>query len=195
MNYKEAKSPDDAFLIRSGKIFIWGEIDEESSEKFVRNIRYAISKGMKEIYVYISSYGGDVDCACAIIDEINGAKKLGINVSIVALGKAYSAAAYILTFGSEKYATENTTIMFHPILFALDLDYVAAQKSYTIFSDKKYRDLITSVAKNCGYKTKKDIESFMSSIKDGMWLDVKMAISQNVIDDVWDYSWEKQSKQ
>ena len=35
----------------------------------------------------------------------------------------------------------------------------------------------------------------MSSIKDGMWLDVKMAISQNVIDDVWDYSWEKQSKQ
>ena len=182
---------DDTFLLDSGRIFIRGEIDEDQEEKFIRSLRYTTHKNIKSIYIYISSDGGDVDCACAMIDEINGAKELGHKITTVAIGKTYSAAAYILTFGSEKYASRNSNIMLHPIIFSLELDYMAPQKAYTAFTDRKYEDIIKQVANNCDKKTKQSIQKFINDIQHGLWLDPYQAKKMKVIDGLWDYSWEK----
>ena len=187
----QTKLIEDCFLLDSGRIFIRGEINEESEEKFVRSLRYCMSIDIKNIYVYISSEGGDVDSACAIIDEMNGAKKQGFKIHTIAIGKAYSAAAYILTFGSVKYATENASIMLHPILFDLDMDYVANQKAYTAFTDYKYADIINKVAKNCKKKTKSAIDKFIQDIQHGLWICPKQAKKMKIIDFIWDYSKEK----
>ena len=187
----QIKLIEDCFLLDSGRIFIRGEINEESEEKFVRSLRYCMSIDIKNIYVYISSEGGDVDSACAIIDEINGAKKQGFKIHTIAIGKAYSAGAYILTFGSVRYATENASIMLHPILFDLDMDYIANQKAYTAFTDYKYADIINKVAKNCKRKTKSSINKFVEEIQHGLWLCPKEAKKLKVIDEIWDYSLEK----
>ena len=76
---------DDTFLLDSGRIFIRGEIDEDQEEKFIRSLRYTTHKNIKSIYIYISSDGGDVDCACAMIDEINGSKDIGHKITTVAI--------------------------------------------------------------------------------------------------------------
>jgi ATP-dependent protease ClpP protease subunit len=187
----QTKLIEDCFLLDSGRIFIRGEINEESEEKFVRSLRYCMSIDIKNIYVYISSEGGDVDSACAIIDEMNGAKTQGFKIHTIAIGKAYSAAAYILTFGSVKYATENASIMLHPILFDLDMDYIANQKAYTAFTDYKYADIINKVANNCKKKTKSAIDKFVQEIQHGLWLCPKQAKKMKIIDFIWDYSKEK----
>jgi ATP-dependent protease ClpP protease subunit len=173
MNNKIQKDQEDFFLLDSGRVFIRGEINEDSEEKFVRSLRYCISMDIKNIYVYISSEGGDVDSGCAIIDEINGAKTQGFKIHTIALGKAYSAAAYILTFGSVRYATENSSIMLHPILFDLDMD------------------IIKKVANNCQRKTKASINKFIEDMQHGLWLCPKQAKRLKVIDRIWDYSLEK----
>ena len=187
----QTKLIEDCFLLDSGRIFIRGEINEESEEKFVRSLRYCMSIDIKNIYVYISSEGGDVDSACAIIDEMNGAKTQGFKIHTIAIGKAYSAAAYILTFGSVKYATENASIMLHPILFDLDMDYIANQKAYTAFTDYKYADIINKVANNCKKKTKSAIDKFIQDIQHGLWICPKQAKKMKIIDFIWDYSKEK----
>ncbi len=191
MNNKTQNNQEDFFLLDSGRIFIRGEIDEDSEEKFVRSLRYCMSIDIKNIYVYISSEGGDVDSGCAIIDEINGSKKQGFKIHTIALGRAYSAAADILTFGSVRYATENASIMLHPMLFDLDMDYIANQKAYTAFTDYKYADIIKKVAKNCKKRTKASISKFVEEIQHGLWLCPKEAKRRKVIDDIWDYSREK----
>ena len=187
----QTKFVEDYFLLDSGRIFIRGDSNEESEEKFTRSLRYCMSVDIKNIYVYISSEGGDVDSGCAIIDEINGAKKQGFKIHTIAIGKAYSAAAYILTFGSVRYATENSSIMLHPILFDLDMDYIANQRAYTAFTDYKYADIIDKVAKNCNKKTKSAIDKFVKEIQHGLWICPKQAKKMKIIDFIWDYSKEK----
>ena len=189
MNKRFQDSNDEQF-IESGRIFIRGEIDEESEEHLSRYLRQASSEGLSSVYIYISSEGGDVDSACAMIDEINGAKKRGMEIITIALGRAYSAAAYLLTFGDKKYATENTTIMLHPILFELDMDYISNQKAYTSFTEKKYDEIITKVAKNCGKTTKASIIKFRKDIEHGLWLHPSSAKKMKVVDEIWDYSKE-----
>ncbi len=185
---KKIESPNDCFLLDSGKIFLWGDIEEETARNFVRSIRYIAKKNIKEINIYIHSSGGDVDAACAIIDEIIGFSTLGFTINTIAIGKCYSAAAYILSFGTNRYATENSTIMLHPILFDLDIDYIDAQRSYTEFTNRKYKEIISRVAKNCGHRSKRSIESFMSIIKDGLWMSPSDSIEFGLVDDLWEYS-------
>ena len=83
----QTKFVEDYFLLDSGRIFIRGDINEESEEKFIRSLRYCMFMNIKDIYIYISSEGGDVDSGCAIIDEINGAKKQGFKIHTMLLEK------------------------------------------------------------------------------------------------------------
>ena len=191
MNKKTSELSED-FLLESGRIFIRGEIDEETEEKLTLSLRHLLMKKASAAYIYINSEGGDVDSACAMIDEINGAKNSGLEVNTISFGKSYSAAAYLLTFGSRRYATENSTIMLHPILFDLDMDYIANQRAYTSYTDGKYDDIISKVARNCGKKTKPSIQKFRSEIQHGLWLSPREAKKLKVIDEIWDYS--KESK-
>ena len=57
-------SPEDSFLLDCGKVFVWGDIDEDLALKFSRHIRYVASKGLKVMYVYIHYDGGIVDAVC-----------------------------------------------------------------------------------------------------------------------------------
>ena len=147
----------DYFLLNTGRIFIWGDIDEDSAEKFVKELRYVISKNITDIYIYIHSEGGEVDASCAIVDEINGAKALGCEVYTIGIGKAYSCASFILAMGSPKcrYATETTSLMLHPVSYELESDYIDAQRSYTEFTDHQYKRIVEMIARACGRKTKK----------------------------------------
>lgn len=176
-----------------GRVFLWGDITEESICSAIRQMRYIFfANKLRNLYVYIHSCGGCWDACFTMIDEMNGLHKLGANICTVALGKAYSSGALILSAGNERYATANANLMLHPMSYDSGDDYIHQQSNYADYLKRLYHNGMTIIAKNCGYETKKEIDSFMDKIKDGLWMDAKEAINFGLIDNIWDYRWERE---
>lgn len=183
------------YEIDNNRVYLWGDIDSDTVEHVISHMRYIFfAKTNKVIYLYIHSDGGDVDCCAAIIDEILGLQSIGAKIITVAIGKAFSSAAMILSVGNEKYATANTSLMLHPMSLECPIDYISKQSQYTKFAEKQYNQIITLVAKKCGHKTKAQITDFKAKIKDGLWMNTDEAIEFGLIDNVWDYDWENNYK-
>jgi ATP-dependent Clp protease protease subunit len=182
----------DDFLLEQRRIFLWGDIDEKSAEEVVKSLRFCAADSKKDITLYIHSTGGDVECAEAILDEIAGCIKRGINVYTVAIGKAYSAACYILAMGSPqcRFATNLCSLMLHPVSCEIAEDYIHHQERATAFTRKKADDLFKTVAKACGKSSNAKIAAFKEQVEKTLWLTTKEAMKYGVIDGIWDYNWE-----
>ncbi len=180
-----------SLLLHTGRIFINGDIDEEQSLSFIKNMKYLVLKKFKSIYIYINSDGGEVEAAMAIIDEIEMTIKNGVKVITICAGKAYSCGAFILIYGSERYATKHSTIMFHPVQYELYEDYVRLQQKYSEFSIRQYEKFIKEIAKKCGNKTVKAVNKFVRDVDENIWVDVHNAIKMGIIDGIWSAKLEK----
>lgn len=91
---------------------VMGRIDGFALEKFATNMEEARATGQSVIPIVISSNGGEVRAMFGMIDIIESMK---VPVATIAIGKAMSAAAALLTCGDEgmRFAYPNTTIMVH----------------------------------------------------------------------------------
>lgn len=178
--------------LEMGRVFLWGDITEESVHIAIRQMRYIFfANKNKSIYVYIHSDGGCWDACFAMIDEMNGLHRLGATIYTVALGKAYSSGAMILSAGNERYATPNANMMLHPMSYDPGGDYIHQQSNYSDYTKKLYDQGMTIIGKNCGYKTKAQLKVFLDTIKDGLWMNTKESEAFGLIDQVWDYRWER----
>lgn len=180
-------------LLDTGRIILSGEINEDTTVQFMNQIRYVCNR-QENVYVYIHSHGGEFESACAIIDEIEGFQSLGFNINTIAIGKTYSAGAFILNFGNRRYITKNAVIMLHPISYEVNPDYHEMQKNLVDFHSKQYNEFISKIAKNSGHKSKQAIATFISSVQSGLWLNAKETIKYGIVDEIWDYSKELEIK-
>lgn len=64
------------------------------------------------IVIYINSYGGEIEGLAAMVEIINS---IDNEVHTIVTGKAYSAAAILLTFGDVRYCGKHGTIMVHEV--------------------------------------------------------------------------------
>jgi ATP-dependent Clp protease protease subunit len=80
-------------FLKTRTILLSGEIDKESSERFIRQLLLLESLGNEPISVLIDSPGGDVDAGYAIFDMI---RFVSAPVRIVGMGLVASAAALVL---------------------------------------------------------------------------------------------------
>jgi ATP-dependent Clp protease, protease subunit len=88
--------PEDALaerFLKTRTILLSGEIDKESSERFIRQLLLLESLGSDPVTVLIDSPGGDVDAGYAIFDMI---RFVSAPVRIVGMGLVASAAALVL---------------------------------------------------------------------------------------------------
>ena len=178
--------------LNSGRVFLWGDVNEESCKSVVVKMRYIVfDLKQKNIWLYIHTSGGELDSCCAVIDEIVGLQKMGVNICTIAIGKAYSCGALILAVGSERYATALTSIMMHPVSIELPDDFVGQQRKYADFVSVQYQMLMDLVSKRCGYTNQTTIKAFKKKVQGEVWLGAKDAIDLGIIDNVWDYKWEK----
>jgi ATP-dependent Clp endopeptidase proteolytic subunit ClpP len=70
--------------------------------------------GSKEpIWLYINSFGGELDSVLMAYDYIQLLKMQGVTINTVAVGGVYSAGVILLQAGTERYATGNCGIMVH----------------------------------------------------------------------------------
>ena len=92
---KKNDSPDplaEKFL-KTRQILLSGEINEDNTEKIIRQILILEADSDKPIYIYIDSPGGDVDAGFAIFDAI---RFVNAPVYTIGMGLIASAAALIL---------------------------------------------------------------------------------------------------
>ena len=184
----------DDFFIKERKIFLWGELNTETSLRTIQLLKFLNSKNKKPIILYINSSGGEVEDGLSIIDEINGIKKEGTEIWVVAQGQACSMAAFILVAGTYSYATENTTIMLHPMWGDTAEENNNKLKRSVDFYDKKEELLIKLVAKKSGKTTPSKFKVLKEEIDKTLWLSAEQAKKHGIIDDIWQYEWEKEAK-
>jgi ATP-dependent Clp protease protease subunit len=181
------------FILRR-RLFLWGEVNDESSLQLIKQMKFLYQKNTDPIYIYINSYGGVVEDGLAIIDEMRGLMELGVEINTVAQGQACSMAAYILACGSYRYATENTTIMLHPVWSDSDEGDNNRLKRSVDFYSRKEEMVIKLVAERCGRLSAAKFKQFKEDIDKSLWMTPLEAKRYGLIDDIYNYEWEKEEK-
>lgn len=104
-------------MIKSRKIYLWGEVNDESAELIVKKILHFDEINNDDITLFINSPGGAISSGLAIYDVMNYAKS---DVSTVCMGLAASMGAVLLCAGTKgkRYAWENARVMIHQPLIA-----------------------------------------------------------------------------
>lgn len=182
------------FSLEKGKLYICGGITRSLSTSFLYKIDYFLDLGLKNLNIYINTEGGSVPDALAIVDRMMLLKDSGIHINTIGIGEVASAGIFILAEGSNRFGTENTTYMIHPIIHTIGSDYQVHVQQYAKFHDSFYNNLMTELALKCGKNKPKDIQKFMKTVADTVWLDTDLAMELGLIEGKWTISNEASNK-
>jgi len=180
--YKEIEFAVD---IEDSIVYIVGEIEDFGLYDFMLRCR-AILRNREEgdtspINVVIDSIGGDVYEMFGIIDYIESLEKNSkIKVNTICRGKAFSAAAMILTSGTGKrLASKRSTVMIH------EGSSMLAGKTSDLKAAHKYNARLEDMANAIlGNKTGKDKKFWSEQTKTDLYLSAKDAQKLGVIDGI-----------
>jgi len=129
----------------------------------------------KPINLVLNSPGGDIHEMMGMVDYLNSLKQ---KVNIIIRGKAFSAAAVVLTCTSgQRMASQNSTIMFHQPRSMMEgkLTDVTATVDFVKRIEQRVYDLLAS-------KTKKDQEWWKDNMRSDLYLTAQEAKDLGVID-------------
>jgi ATP-dependent Clp protease protease subunit len=171
-----------ATQMEDGIIYLMGEIGSESALNTIKSIIELNKRDdLKFIRLVINSHGGNLYDAFAIIDTMRGSK---IPVHTMALGQAFSAAAFILMAGHKgtRTVTNSTSIMCHRYWKTTSGNYsdlVATRKQENL----DHRRMVEAIIRCSKLKNRADVES--SILKDtDTWLTPMEAKRLGLIDKV-----------
>ena len=109
-------------FLEARKIFLWGGVDDESSERLVKQLLYLEEADAKaDIEFYINSPGGVITAGLAVYDAMQA---LSCDVHTICTGQAASMGAVLLTAGAagKRSAWKHARLMIHqPKSFLLDI--------------------------------------------------------------------------
>jgi len=96
---KEAETPSmikkaEEYLATKRRVFLWGQVDDESAERIVKQLLYLDSLNNDDIVFFINSPGGVISSGLAIYDCMSAIKS---DVVTVCCGQAASMGAVLLT--------------------------------------------------------------------------------------------------
>lgn len=103
-------NPYNDLLQNNRCVYLFGQINNESSFKCITELMYLDTQGEDDILLYINSPGGNVSDGFAIIDIL---EHTSCKVITVCTGLCASIAALILASGHERWAFKNSEIMIH----------------------------------------------------------------------------------
>jgi ATP-dependent protease ClpP protease subunit len=97
-----------------------GEITWDHSQSIILSAMQGLANPeakAKQVVLFISSNGGELDAAWAISEFLNG---LNMPIATVALGKVYSAAIVPFLAGTDRYVSSSSVLLFHPAAMIYD---------------------------------------------------------------------------
>ena len=132
------------------KIFIEGMITMETADAFVLQMMHLKEESEEDIYLYINSYGGDINSGLLIYDVIQGIK---IPLHITCIGMAASMAAVILAGGQKgrRHILPHSQTMIHEPLLSQGVGGSASSIKNISDSILRTRDILNEIlAKHTG---------------------------------------------
>ena len=96
-------------------VYLIGDIEKDSARAVIERLRELANDGSKPITLYINSAGGNVTDGLAIHDAIRHLVTLGVPITIVVQGMAYSMGSVVLQAASagRRFAFPHSWIMIH----------------------------------------------------------------------------------
>lgn len=168
----------DAQLLEERKVFLWGQVDDDSAKHVIDRLMYLDSLEKKEIHLFINSPGGYVTSGFAIYDCI---KSLKSDVSTICTGFAASMGSILLSAGAKgkRFIQPHARVMIHQPSGgargpASDIEITAQE----ILKTKELSAKI--LAENCGQK----IEKILKDFNRDHWMDSKESVDYGIVDKV-----------
>lgn len=174
---------DKKLRLKLGDEILVNEFTEESAIEFREEIQEeAKSDPTRPITVYIDSYGGNVDALANMLETLD---EVPNPIITVALGKAMSCGAILLSHGDIRFCGKHARIMIHEVSGGThgDVHDMNADAQETKRLNKYFIGLL---AKNCGIKGGYEALRKMIKSQDGRdnYMDADAALKFGIIDSV-----------
>ncbi len=168
---------DEKFL-EQRKIFLWGQVDDDSAEIIVSKLLYleAVNPGQK-ITFYINSPGGMMTSGYSILDTM---KLISSPVSTVCMGLAASMGSLLLSAGEkgERYIYPLGEVLIHQP----SIGYLQGQASDIAIHARqilKSKEIAAEIlAKNCNQTVDKILKDFERDY----WMNAEESIAYGIVD-------------
>ncbi|MFW6366136.1 MAG: ClpP family protease [Spirochaetota bacterium] len=171
----------DRTLLGDRKIFLWGQVDDDSAEEIVSRLYYLDSVRPGEtITMFINSPGGLTTSGFSILDTMN---LISSPVSTVCMGLAASMGSILLSAGEKgmRFIYPMGEVMIHQPSMGLlrgtasDLEINAKQ---IIKTRKRAAEIL---ARNCA----KSEEQIMQDFERDYWMDAQESIEYGIVDGIY----------
>lgn len=165
-------------LIEQRKVFLWGQVDDESAKHVIDRLMYLDALKDSDIQLYINSPGGYVTSGFAIYDCI---KSLNSQVSTICTGFAASMGSIILSAGAKgkRFIQPHARVMIHQPSGgargqASDIQITAKEIILT-------KELSAQIlADNCG----QTFDKVMKDFNRDHWMGAEESVSYGIVDGV-----------
>ena len=177
---KEPKVQDliDNKLLEARKVFLWGQVDDDSAKHVIDRLMYLDSMSDEDITLYINSPGGYVTSGFSIYDCM---KSLKSDVSTVCTGFAASMGSIILSAGAKgkRFIQPHARVMIHQPSGgakgpASDIEITAQE----ILKTKELSARL--LAENCNQKLEKILKDFNRD----HWMGADESIAYGIVDQI-----------
>ena len=165
-------------LLQQRRVFLWGQVDEDSSKKIIAQMIYldALQPG-EPINMYINSPGGMVTAGYAIYDTMQAVSS---PVYTYCIGFAASMGAILLAGGhrGNRYIYPNAEVMIHqPSTGGFQGNYADIEINARQIV-KTRNQSATLLAANCGTSREKILKDFDRDF----WMNADEAITYGIVD-------------
>ena len=151
-------------LLELGKIIIQMNMEEKDVEK----------EDLKPIYLWVHSYGGDLEQCNALLDIIAASR---IPVITIAMGVAMSAGFMLFLAGHKRYAFSHSNLMVHEGSAAF-----AGTAEQIEQAQKNYKKQIEGMKEYILSRTSIDEKTFNKNKSKDWYLSAEELVKYNVVD-------------
>lgn len=171
------KDQIDEKILNTRKIFLWGQVDDESARHVIERLLYLeLDAPDKEIQLIINSPGGYVTSGFAIYDTI---KSITSPVSTICAGLAASMGSILLSAGAKgrRFALPHARIMIHQPSGGAGgpASNIEIQMEEIIKTKKLGAEIL---ATNCN----QPVEKIMKDFNRDYWMSADESVSYGIVD-------------
>ena len=165
-------------LLEERKVFLWGQVDDDSAKHVVDRLLYLDMLNNDEIQLVINSPGGYVTSGFSIYDTITALKS---PVSTVCSGLAASMGSILLSVGAKgrRFVQPHARVMIHqPSGGARGQASNIEIQAREILKTREIGARI--LAENCG----QPFEKIMKDFNRDYWMDAKESVEYGIMDGI-----------
>lgn len=168
-------------FLEQRKVFLWGQVDDDSAEDIVSKLLYleAMQPG-EPITFFINSPGGIVTSGYSILDTM---KLISSPVSTVCMGMAASMGSILLSAGEkgQRFVYPLGKVMIHQPSIGM-LQGTASDLEIHAIQIVKTKEIAAGIlAENCGQSLNQVLKDFDRDY----WMDARESIEYGIVDGLY----------